>query len=77
MYGAVPVAGGSYDNGEHSIHLPQPSYWPLVASAGLLIGGYGLIYHVAVAVVGGVIAMVSVYAWSLEPVNEPEEASDH
>ena len=74
---AVPVAGGSYDNGGHSIHLPQPSYWPLVASAGLLIGGYGLIYHVAVAVVGGVIAMVSVYAWSLEPVNEPEEASDH
>ena len=74
---AVPVAGGSDDNGGHSIHLPQPSYWPLVASAGLLIGGYGLIYHVAVAVVGGVIAMVAVYAWSLEPVNEPEEASDH
>ena len=74
---AIPVAGGSDDNGGHSIHLPQPSYWPLVASAGLLIGGYGLIYHVAVAVVGGVIAMVAVYAWSLEPVNEPEEASDH
>ena len=74
---AVPVAGGSDDNGGHSIHLPQPSYWPLVASAGLLIGAYGLIYHVAVAVVGGVIAMVAVYAWSFEPVNEPAEASDH
>ena len=74
---AVPVAGGSDYNGGHSIHLPQPSYWPLVASTGLLIAGYGLIYNVAVAVLGGAIAMVSVYAWSLEPVNEPGKFSDH
>ena len=74
---AVPVAGGSGENGEHSIHLPQPSYWPLVASLGLLIGGYGLIYHVAVAAFGGAITMVAIYAWSFEPVNDPQETSDH
>ena len=71
----VPVAGGSGENGEHSIHLPQPSFWPLVVAIGLLIGGYGLIYHVAVAAVGGAIAMVSAYAWSFEPVNEPDEGT--
>ena len=73
----VPVGGGSgYDEG-HDIHLPQPSYWPLIASIGLLIGGYGLVFHFAVAAVGGLIAMFAVYAWSFEPVNEPDEGSGH
>ena len=101
----VPVAGGS-DDTEHSIHLPQPSYWPIVVSIGLLIGGYGLIYigssgglsinlpdswswpaetdnalriswGVIAAAIGGAIALVSTYAWSFEPVNDPDEASGH
>jgi cytochrome c oxidase subunit 1 len=73
----VPVAGGSGKNGTHDIHLPQPSYWPLLVSLGLLIGGYGLIYNFAVAAIGGAIALVSTYAWSFEPVNDPDEASNH
>ena len=74
---APVVGGGSEDTGGHGIHLPQPSYWPVIASLGLLIGGYGLIYHVAVAVIGGAIAMVSVYAWSFEPVNDPVDGPEH
>jgi len=69
-------AGASEDEG-HSIHLPQPSYWPIVVSAGLLIGGYGLIYSFPVAVIGGVISMIAVYAWSFEPVNDPDPGSEH
>ena len=78
---AVPVAGGSE---EHDIHLPQPSYWPFVVSVGLLTTGYGLIYlgnnnpiAIAVAAVGAFIAMFAVYAWSFEPVNDPDEGSGH
>ena len=78
---AVPVAGGSE---EHDVHLPQPSYWPFVVSAGILIAGYGLIYlgnnnpiAIAVAVIGTFIAMFAVYAWSFEPVNDPDEDSGH
>ena len=74
---AVPVAGGSGYEAEHAIHLPQPSFWPLVASVGLLVGGYGLIYNVAVAAIGGAIVLISVYAWSFEPVNEPDESAHH
>ena len=70
------IAGASEDEG-HSIHLPQPSYWPIVVSAGLLIGGYGLIYSFPVAVIGGVISMIAVYAWSFEPVNDPDPGSEH
>ena len=74
---AVPVGGGSYEaESEHSIHLPQPSYWPILVSIGLLIGGYGMIYHIAVAAIGGAIALVGVYAWSFEPVNEPEDGPE-
>ena len=72
----VPVGGGS-DEAEHSIHLPQPSYWPIVVSIGLLIGGYGLIYSIAVAAIGGAISLFAIYAWSFEPVNDPEEDSGH
>ena len=72
----VPVGGGSGE-AEHSIHLPQPSYWPIVVSIGLLVGGYGLIYNIAVAAIGGAIALVAIYAWSFEPVNDPDEGPGH
>ena len=74
---AVPVGGGSGDDEGHSIHMPQPSYWPIVVSIGLLVGGYGLIYSIPVAAIGGAITMVAVYAWSFEPVNEPDENPAH
>ncbi|MDA1188378.1 MAG: cytochrome c oxidase subunit I [Chloroflexi bacterium] len=72
---AVPVGGGS--GGGHGIHLPQPSFWPMVVSIGLFIGAMGLIYNIAVAAIGGAIALIAIYAWSFEPVNEPDEESGH
>ena len=79
---AVPVGGGSGEEKGHGIHMPQPSYWPAVVPAGLLMAAYGLIYknHIAGLVfisLGALIAMVAVYAWSFEPVNEPDQPSDH
>ena len=69
-----PPAGAAYGDGPHgAIHMPQPSYWPVVASIGILVAGYGIIYNVAVAAIGAAIAMVAVYSWSFEPVNEPDE----
>ena len=73
----TPVIAGASEDEEHSIHLPQPSYWPIVVSIGLLIGGYGLIYHYAISVVGVAVALFGVYAWSFEPVNDPDEGSGH
>lgn len=71
----VPVGGGSGEEG-HSIHLPQPSYWPLIASIGILVMAYGLIYSIPVAVIGALIGVISIYAWSFEPVNDPEETEN-
>lgn len=72
----VPVAGGSGEEEGHSIHLPQPSYWPIVASAGLLIAAYGVIYNgfifpFVLAAFGTLITTIAIYAWSFEPVNDP------
>ena len=72
----VPVGGGSGDE-EHSIHLPQPSYWPFVVSFGLFVAGYGAIFSVPVMAIGFIITTVSTYAWAFEPVNEPEEEPAH
>ena len=77
----VPASGASGDEG-HGIHLPQPSYWPLVTAIGLFIAAYGVVFNDLIipwglAAIGLVIGFVGVYAWSLEPVNDPEEDSTH
>jgi cytochrome c oxidase subunit 1 len=74
----VPVGGGSGEDEHHSIHMPQPSYWPFVVSLGILIAGYGIVYNGVIfpyvlAAAGVLIGMIAVYAWSLEPVNDPED----
>ena len=85
---AVPVAGSSADDHDehHDIHLPQPSYWPLVTALGLFIGAYGLLYTIdigsvtrvpVVGIIGGAIIIVGIAAWALEPVNEPDESPKH
>ena len=56
--------------------MPQPSYWPLVVALGICIIGYGLVYSYTVATVGTIIGVIGVYAWSFEPVNDPEDEDD-
>jgi cytochrome c oxidase subunit I len=69
-------AGGA--NGDHagdhghSIHLPSPSYFPVMAAAGLPIMGYGVIYNDMAAtwplIVGGaLLSLLSFFGWVLEP----------
>ena len=71
---ATPVTGergAGHGEGHHGIHMPSPSYLPLVAAFGLAVGGYGLIYNFAVAGFGAVIAMIGIYGWALEPATAP------
>ena len=78
----VPVSGGSGEGDGHDIHLPQPSYWPFVVAMGILVAGYGVVFNQlivpwALASIGTFIGSVGVYAWSLEPVNDPDENQGH
>ena len=55
------------------IHLPGPSYWPLVSALGYLPLGYGLVFAGMpwLAALGGLIVVVGLYGWVLEPSVEP------
>ncbi len=68
----TPTHGNPGDGHEHehgAIHLPDPSYWPIVAGLGIFVAGSGILFALPLLPVGLFILVVSVYGWSLEPVN--------
>jgi cytochrome c oxidase subunit 1 len=56
--------------GGHAIHLPGQSYFPFVAALGLPLIGYGVIFHLWMAVAGAVVLLAGVYGWAIEPASE-------
>jgi cytochrome c oxidase subunit 1 len=72
----VPVpAGGSGQeehggHGGHGIHMPGPSYYPLISALGLPIIGYGLIFNWWLVIAGLVVTLAGFYGWVLEPSAE-------
>jgi cytochrome c oxidase subunit I len=78
----VPVpAGGAPDSDPghaaaghgHAIHLPGPSYFPILASLGFLPIAYGVTFGGALwwlAGAGGVLLLAGLFGWALEPSAE-------
>jgi cytochrome c oxidase subunit 1 len=71
----VPAQAGAADGhgddphaGGHGIHLPSPSYWPLVAALGMPLIAYGVVYASWwLGGLGVLLALVGFYGWALEP----------
>jgi len=67
-----------HDDG-HGIHLPSPSYFPILAALSLPVMSYGMLYgsdggqNYLIAVLGGIILFAALYGWGMEPSAEPEE----
>ncbi|MEX2203139.1 MAG: cytochrome c oxidase subunit I [Actinomycetota bacterium] len=61
--------GGGHGGG-HGIHLPGPSYFPLIAALGLPIAAYGLIFNWWLVGAGMVLVLAGFYGWILEPSAE-------
>jgi cytochrome c oxidase subunit I len=56
------------DEHGHGIHMPSPSYFPLVLAVGLPIMGFGVIYKLWWLVgIGVLIVLTGAYGWVLEP----------
>jgi len=65
--GAAPEHDEGRPTGGHAIHLPSPSFWPLVAAIGLPIIGYGVLYSWWLVGIGAFVMLVGFYGWALEP----------
>ncbi len=82
----VPVAipaGASTDHVEthydehhtpEHIHMPDPSYWPLVMALGALPLAYGTLYKIwPIMLLGGLWMLIGVNGWIIEPVAEGDD----
>jgi cytochrome c oxidase subunit I len=79
---AVP-AGASQDHvadaeADEHIHMPDPSYWPLIMTGGMLPVAYGLIYHdspvgIGLIVLGVLWMVVGMFGWIIEPLAEGDD----
>jgi cytochrome c oxidase subunit I len=76
----VPAQAGAADGHDadpdagHAIHLPSPSYWPLVAALGMPLIGYGVLFSWWLVGIGVLLALTGFYGWAMEPSVSPEEA---
>jgi cytochrome c oxidase subunit 1 len=59
------------------VHLPSPSYWPLVTAIGLPLIAWGLIFAILpLALFGGLILVVGVFGWVMEPPDDIDGGHD-
>jgi cytochrome c oxidase subunit 1 len=73
---AAAAATATDHGGGHGIHLPSPSFYPLVASFGFPLIGYGVIFQGVwwLSIVGVLVLLYGIYGWALEPSVAPGEA---
>ena len=67
-----PVAGPEAPVDPSTIHMPSPSYWPVVAATGAVIIAAGLLTHYGVSFAGGLITAIGIIGWSNEPATAPD-----
>ena len=53
--------------GDANIHLPSPSYWPIVLALAFPVIAYGVIFNLMISVVGAAILVLALFGWVLEP----------
>ena len=58
----------------HGIHLPPPSYWPIVLAAGIVLAAVGALSTLALVFLGSAIAVVAIFRFALEQHRDPAHA---
>jgi cytochrome c oxidase subunit 1 len=79
----LPAGGADYD-AEHvpsgfdpqGVHMPSPSYWPLIFALALPIMGYGFVFKNWYLLAAGVIVgLFGLNGWAIEPSTAPEPSA--
>jgi cytochrome c oxidase subunit 1 len=78
---AAPAMAGASEDGAHAahvehhevhIHMPDPSYFPIIVAIGMFVMACGLIItNYWICLLGFAILFAGIYGWSFEPVNAP------
>jgi cytochrome c oxidase subunit 1 len=55
------------------IHMPSPSYWPIVLAAGLPFIMAGLIFNYWISFFGLLVVVLAIFGWTLEPATAEDE----
>jgi len=69
------VAQSEHQEGEeehHDIHMPGPSYFPIVVALGMATTATGFLIHPLVIALGTLVTFFGIYGWAFEPA-DPEE----
>ena len=73
MADEVRVSDPEAEEAGEAIHLPGPSYQPVVLAFGLALAITGVVLFPIVAVLGGVIALVALIGWIRDTRREISE----
>ena len=73
MADEVHVSDPEAEEAGEAIHLPGPSYQPVVLAFGLTLAITGVVLFPIVAVIGGVIALVALIGWIRDTRREISE----
>jgi Cytochrome c oxidase subunit IV len=73
MADEIHVSDPEAEEAGEAIHLPGPSYQPVVLAFGLTLAITGVVLFPIVAVIGGVIALVALIGWIRDTRREISE----
>jgi hypothetical protein len=59
--GAPPA--GAVPEATEQIHLPEPSYLPVVLAFGIMLALVGIVITFVLSIIGGVIALIALVRW--------------
>ena len=51
---------------EPSIHLPPPSFWPIILAAGVLLIAVGVVSTSIISIIGVVVMLAAIVGWTWE-----------
>ena len=73
MADEVRVADGEADEAGEAVHLPGPSYQPVMLAFGLTLAITGVVIFPAMSVIGIVIVLVTLWMWIRDTRRETRE----
>ncbi|HEY6777199.1 MAG TPA: cytochrome c oxidase subunit 4 [Thermoleophilaceae bacterium] len=73
MADEIRVSDAEAEPAGEAVHLPGPSYLPVLTAFGISIAVVGVVILWALTVIGGLIAVYSIYRWIRETRDDISE----